>query len=343
MLLAESGQALQTTHPDSDWTIKPYISQCAQMERHSVKSPHTCRFRPACGQLVHATHPLVPPQPPVAPPLRSIEPSADPWNAAWDTEAPDELKQFLLEVLLTPIQASKRSSSSEQHQQNLSLPAPVPELFSKATDPVDRPNSSRTKGVTAAAAEAAAPGSSEPASVSLDTVTDRSVDSNAATSTATFLRAASAQHTDSARAQLQTPSSSRRRRAGSEQTDAQTAPDSLHSQPAIGRPSKKIKLTDRGKAAKPVLSSAEITQAAKDGVVFAKFARFAPWPAQVSRQYDLWPGLLCCSACSSASELLRNQQQTSGCFCGSCAGGQAHLHASCLLSWCGVMLFLSKC
>ena len=335
---------MHTTRPDSDWTIKSYISQCAQKESHTVTSPRTCRFTPSCGQLVHPAHPLVPPQPPVAPPVWSIEPSAEPWNSAWDIEAPDELNQFLLEVLLTPTQAFKHSSRSEQHQQNLSVPAPAPDLLSKVASPVDRPNASRSKGVTTAEAEAAAaPGSSEPASVSLDTVTDNSVDSDAATSTAAFSHAVSAQQTKAATAPSQTPSSRKRSRAGSEQTDAQTAPDILHSQPANGRPSKKVKRATGSKSAKPVLSSAEIAQAAKDGVVFAKFARFAHWPTQVSRQHDLlaWLALLqrlhiCfrvyCAADSKHLVVLSSDY-----------GGQAHVRAFCRITWSGVMLFLCLC
>ena len=255
------------------------------MQSHSVRSPHTCRFTPSCGHVVHAAHPLVPLQPPDVPSIWSVEPSSDPWNAAWDTEAPEELKQFLLEVLLTPNQTSKGSSRSEQHKQNLSVPAPVPDLLSKATSPVDLSSGARSRGVTTAEAKAAAaPGNSKHPSVSLDTVTDRSVDSIAATSTATFLHAPSAQQRGAVKALLQTPSSRKRSRAGSEQTDAQTAADALHTQPTIGRPSKKVRQATGSNSAKLVLSAAEIAQAAKDGVVFAKFARFTPWPAQVSRQ-----------------------------------------------------------
>ena len=228
-------------------------------------------------------HPLVPLQPPVVPPIWSVEPSSDPWNAAWDTEAPEELRLFLLEVLLTPNQTSKGSSGSEQHKQNLSVPAPVPGLPSKATSPVDLLSGARSKGVAKTKA-AAAPGSSEDPSVSLDTVTDCSVDSVAATSTATCLHAPSAQQRGAAKALLQMPSSRKRSRAGNEHTVAQAVPDTLYTQPTIGRPSKKVRRATGSKSAKAVLSPAEIAQAAKDGIVFAKFARFPPWPAQVSRQ-----------------------------------------------------------
>ena len=285
LLLAERGQALQTTCPNLDWTVKPYIPQCAQMQSHNVKPPRSCRLTPSYGQVVHAAHQLLVPKPPVAPPVWSVEPSSDPWNAAWDTEAPNELQQFLLEVLLTPNQTSKHSSSPEQHQHNPLVPAPVPNLPSKSASLVSHPTGSTSKGVTTAEAElAAAPGSSEHPSVSLDTVTDRSVDSNAATSTAAFSHAPGVQQRDAAKAWLQTPSSRKRSRAGSEQTDTQTACDTLHSQPSLGRPSKKVRRATGSKSANAVLSLAEIAQAAKDGVVFAKFARFAPWPAQVSRQ-----------------------------------------------------------
>lgn len=259
---------------------------------------------PCCGQLALAAHPPVSPQPYLVPSIWSIEPSADPWNAAWDTEAPEELKKFLLEVLLTPIQTSKRSCTSGQHQQNLSVSAPAPDLLSKATRPVDLPTG---KADTTAEAEAAtAPGSSEHPSVSLDTVTDRSADSGAATSTAAFSHASSAQQRDAPKALLQTPSSRKRSRAGSEQTDAQIAPDTLQCQPSFGRPPKKVRQATGSKSAAPVPSSDEIAQAAKDGIVFAKFARFAPWPAQVSRQLDVWSGLLCCSAGTTDSELTQS-------------------------------------
>lgn len=225
-------------------------------------------------------HPRVPP---AVPHVWSIEPSVNPWNAAWDKGAPDELRQFLLEVLLTPTQAAKHSSSSERQLQKLSVPAPAPDSPSKATSPVCRPEAARSKEVTAAVVEStAAPVINDHSSGSQDTITDRSMGSSAATSTAAFSHAPGAQQASAAEAPLQTLSSRKRSREGSEQTDAQTAPDILPTQPATGRPAKKTKRSTESKSAKPALSSTETAQAAKDGIVFAKYARFAPWPAQVT-------------------------------------------------------------
>lgn len=268
---------MQSTCPD--WTIKTHIPQETQIKSHSVRPLCPCRFTPSCGQLPNAVHPLVSP---AVPDVWRIEPSVNPWNAAWDKGAPDELRQFLLEVLLPPRQTATHSSSSEWQQQTLSVPAPAPVSPSKAASPVRLPEASRSKELTAAVVETtAAPVSNEHSSGSLDTITDRSMGSSAATSTAAFPYAPGAQQTSAAEAPLQTLSSRKRSREGSEQTDAQTAPDILPTQAVTGRPAKKTKRFTGSKSAKPALSSDEISQAAKDGVVFAKYARFAPWPAQV--------------------------------------------------------------
>ena len=275
-----AGHAMQTRQADSDWTIKTYMSRNGKIDSHSTRSPHLCRLTPSCGQPLHRACQHIPPQPPVVPPVWSIEPSADPWNTSWDTEAPDDLKSFLLDVLLMPNQSSKHISGAEQHKQNLEMAL---DSSTKAASPASL---SQNKGATTVLAEVPAlQGGAEQPSASLQTLSDHSMDSDAATATADFIHASGPQQRRAGKPSLQTPSSRKRSRELSEQTDAQTAPDILVTQSAVGRPAKKFKGATGSKSAKPKLSSAEVAQAAKDSVVFAKFARFAHWPAQVIRQY----------------------------------------------------------
>lgn len=254
------------------------------MQIHSTTTPYPCRPTAFCGQVPqHRPYQNMPPPPPVARTAWNMEPSADPWTASWDTAAPEELSGFLLDVLLTPSLTTDPNASSGLPREDFSGPQMAPHLPPKAKSSVRSPKpSDRNCMTTSLGGGTAAPGAIQPPLASLDTLSHPSLESQAATAPADFSHVSRGHPTEPVTAPLQAPSSRKRSRARSERTDVQIAATNASTQPAVGRPAKKMK---GATAAKPVLSRGEIAQAAKDGIVFAKFARFAPWPAQVSSQH----------------------------------------------------------
>ncbi|KAL3130718.1 hypothetical protein ABBQ38_000067 [Trebouxia sp. C0009 RCD-2024] len=256
-----------------------------------------------------------------------MEQTADPWKTSWDTAAPDDLSDFLHDVLLKPIQPSK--PSSRLHKQDMPAPQIPLRVPSNSSSHVRLPKAADSRCMpTNFGGATAAPSAVQQPPLSLDTPADRSPDSQATSATADFSHAytaqptgaqetqavtatadfrqatrpqpteaqksqaaaasadfsgaSSAQPTAGPSASLQTPGIRKRTRSASRQTDAQAMPDNSTTQPAVEQPSKKMKGPTGRSSARPVLSPGEVAQAARDGVVFAKFAKFAHWPAQVS-------------------------------------------------------------
>ncbi|KAL3138753.1 hypothetical protein ABBQ32_005598 [Trebouxia sp. C0010 RCD-2024] len=256
-----------------------------------------------------------------------MEPSADPWKASWDTAAPDDLSDFLLDVLLKPTQPCKPSSRPRLHKQDMPTPHIPQRMSSNAPSHVHLPKASDSRCVPASlgGVTAAAPSALQQPIPCLDTPSERSPDSQAVTAMADFPQASGDQPTEAPESQAaaatadfsqafrgqpteawdsqvaaasadvsnaqptagpnvsqQTPGIKKRTRSASRQTDAQAMTDNSTTQPAVERPPKKMKGPTGRSSLRPVLSPGEVAQAARDGVVFAKFAKFAHWPAQVS-------------------------------------------------------------
>lgn len=263
-------------HSTSDWIIKTYVSQAGQLESSTIKPVYPCFLAPSSTQIPPAQPGSHTHQAHLQPPASwNVEPSADPWATSWDAAAPDDLKRFLFEVLLTPSQASKHQPCTQQPSQGLAMPGLPPDSSSKAASPVMK-IAVQTQGVTKPSA-ACAPEQS----ASLQTLSACSANSDAATAIADFSHASNTQLPYDSRASSQTSTSRKRSQADSEQTDAQTAPQSSVVQQPMGRPAKKVRGSARSNSAKPLLTPSALAQAAEDGMVFAKFATFAYWPAQV--------------------------------------------------------------
>ena len=263
-------------HSASNWTIKTYVSQAGKVESSIVKSANFCFPTPSTTQIPASQLRPCPqqaqPEAPVIQPTLNIEPSADPWGAPWDAGAPDELKRFLLEVLLTSSQAPKYQTCPLQPDQGRPMPGLPPDSSSKAPSPVIA-RTAVTKPMTACTQELSA---------SLETLSASSANSDAATEIADFSHAPNTQPPCNSIASSPSFVSRKRSQAESEQTDAQTVLNASVAQHPVGRPAKKAKKSTGNKSAKPALTPTELAQAAKVGVVFAKFARFAHWPAQVN-------------------------------------------------------------
>ena len=279
-LAALLSQTLQS-HPVPGWKIKTYSSQGNKLSSSTI-TRHLCHPTPPVAQAP-SSQLTMKPQPlnsqlATILPAVNTQPSTDPFSAAWDAGSPDERGRFLQDVLVTPVRLPSHFTCLSQQQQQQQTPhssSMAPSLAVPAV-PAEEVRESEVGKHSVAAIQAP--------SVSQETVSVCSTDSDAATVTADFSHASSAQPGRAVRASLQTASSQKRSRAESEQTDAQTAPPIIATQRHVGRPAKKKRGLAEGKPTKKKLMSAEVVQAARERLVFAKYARFAYWPAQVSLQ-----------------------------------------------------------